>query len=259
MNKKEVKNIFLKHISTNQNIKIKSVKKIHNGLTNISYLIKTNIDWYQLRFSSNYKNINRKLEQSIFNDNYIYYDDNLFIKKWIKGKTLKNKDIIKNLDLINQEIIKFHKLNIDKKNVFKINFLEVIDNKFKYDDLYKKINNYFLNDELVISHNDVNNKNIIIDTNNNIHLIDFEWVSLNYYWFDFVYLLVHSKIRNSKLLTIANKYYKNININHLFFVAYFCFKWIEQTNKKSLKFHLLKKRYWSITNYFAKKILLKKK
>lgn len=100
----------------------------------------------------------------------VHIDQSIMIKKWIYGETLKNNDLTTLIKLKNT-LTKHWSLKVDGITSF-----------------YFDNNNYYNDEDIVLSHGDLRPKNIIIDNKNNIHLIDFEWITYTSMYFDLAHL-----------------------------------------------------------------------
>ncbi len=80
---------------------------------------------------------------------------------------------------------------------FDWNVSEIIDKK------YIKLVQKYQFDQLVISHNDLQFKNIIT-SDKHVFLLDFEWVRLNNPYFDYVCLYINLGISPEKIIEFFN-------------------------------------------------------
>lgn len=177
------------------NKSIISIEKIHLGLTNISFKVQDNdSSIYQVRIGMNNEYVDRQNElnvlKNINNKNYLYFNEGngQAIKKWINGQMVDENEIdIDFLIRLNEQITEYHKTEL-KYEVKTHNYYEFVET-FKYIDNkyiseYIEIIDSYNGSKLVLSHNDLNPKNIIIDEKKGINFIDFEWGRLNYEWYD---------------------------------------------------------------------------
>ncbi|MGL5205480.1 MAG: phosphotransferase [Metamycoplasmataceae bacterium] len=125
----------------------------------------------QVRVSNN-KIMNRNNELKLLKNSkdIIYIDEYIMIKKWIKGKELDSNSL--------EFLIKIKNI-LTKHWSLKIAGIT----SFKFDD-----NNYYNDNDIVLSHGDLRRKNIIVDKHKDIHLIDFEWTSYTSKYFDLAHL-----------------------------------------------------------------------
>ncbi|MGL5438115.1 MAG: phosphotransferase [Metamycoplasmataceae bacterium] len=190
----EIKKFFYEKLPNLKNKKIISVEKIEAGFTNnIFKLILETGERFKIRKAIYNKFINRQLEKtiefSLYKKIIFFWDENGdYIKKWIEGETLKKANICYDFwkDIFYQ-ISNMQKIDIKDLNIKKLEYF-VEDHKvdtrlkeaFKY---YENIIKEEINeDNLVLTHNDVSQNNIIV-SDNKFYLIDFEWATLNHnYW-----------------------------------------------------------------------------
>lgn len=225
---------------------IVSIEKIHLGLTNISFkVLDNNNNLFQVRIGMNNEYVNRHNEKNILKNikdkNYIYFDENSgnAIKKWISGDMLEDNQVdLSFLIKLNKKINKYHKKKI-KYPIITHNYFE-FENTFQYInkkfiDEYIDIINSHKNDKLVLSHNDLNPKNLIVN-NKKLYFIDFEWGRINYEWYDICNFIREVDID----IEIVKKFAKSIKKNFILLVkdifACLCFalQWtysVEQVNE----------------------------
>ncbi|NQZ65644.1 MAG: phosphotransferase [Mycoplasmatales bacterium] len=172
-------------------------KYIHDG-SNISY-INNNIH-LKIHFnnnSSNEKELNFVSKTHYKKDYYKKYK-NAYLKKFYIGsrKEKLTDDDLKNLI---KEINKIHKINLS-------NEIE----EYEYD-------NYFDNEIKVMSHGDLNSKNVIFSTSR-AYLIDFEWSMIHSYYWDLAHLIWKFNLEKNQLTILKNNYIFSINdekLNHM--------------------------------------------
>ncbi len=240
-------------------ISIHSIKKIQSGLTNDSYLVKTNKGKYQVRFSQSADGIDRDVEKSVLDKTtgYIYFDkDGNMIRKWMDGKTLSNAFIWRKINKVFFAINLLH--TKDVKTTKKVDFTKYVKNNKhheKKNELYFELLKEFEKDaKWVISHNDVNNKNIIVNRSKT-QLIDFEWSKLNFEWFDLVYYLIHTHLSRHMLVKLASERIHGIGPEHFFFVSYFCLNWVHSIHHESPKFRRLQNKYARSASFFYHEVI----
>lgn len=128
-------------------------------------------------------------------------EQNILKRKWFKGQIV-DKWTPERLNNLKKEIEKLHNLKI--KNLTKHNWLKYQNHKkhlLKDDwEKYLLITNKYKNDPLVVSHNDLNKQNILINQEK-IRLIDYEWANLNHQYFDYIQFYIAENIRIEKLPT----------------------------------------------------------
>ena len=101
------------------------------------------------------------------NNNVLYIDNELMIKKWIPGAPL-NKNDINTLKALKQSLNKHWRTTLSEITHFA---------NIEYD-----------KSDIVLSHGDLRPQNIIIDNEGKIHLIDYEWINYNSKYFDLAHL-----------------------------------------------------------------------
>lgn len=233
-----------------------SLEKLENqGFNNINYLLKTSKKSYIIRvFKSNDSvNISRQFEYEIqkkaykknITSNPIFFNDDLIIYEYIRGihKTkLTNKDI-KNLIT---KVKKYHKFKVKEKIYdFKNDFHDyskiLKDNKSKIIikkslEILKKIKKN--KKDFVLTHHDLNPKNIIFNKNN-IKIIDWEYSGVNNKFFDLASICVEFNLNKKKEQLVLENYFKNNKHSDLKKLNYFktiysnlCYLWFKKLNKK---------------------------
>lgn len=244
--------IFEKKFSHTKN-KIKSIKLIKKGFTNISYLvIDQNNKKYQIRIGN--EKINRNNETLLLksqpkNGGYIYYDETNgnSIKIWFEGKNPTIKEC--RSDLFIKEFAatlrKFQKIKPDKK-ISTRNFycFEKISNFKGCEKLLKKykeiIEKYEPMNE-VVSHNDLRPENLVWN-NKKVIFLDFEWATLNHKYWDLANFLREIKYPISDLKTMLKKYFKDVDYKILCEFLYVCttfaYQWtfFPETSNSILKY-----------------------
>lgn len=218
MNFKVALNIFFNHIKGYENLKYE-IKKIHNGFTNISFLISfENGDKFQIRIGHNNNIVDRKNEYKIIQglklNEYIYYDieNGNSIKKWIDGKNVTKKDI--DDDFIEEFFNKLERIHNTKIDLIKHDYFAFFDIakihiEDKYIKLYVELTKKLVNENnYVTSHNDLNLGNLLIN-NKQISFIDFEWSRRNDPLFDYCNFLRETK-PNKKII---EKFVRRLNIS----------------------------------------------
>ena len=220
-------------------IKSNRFSLIRNGYLNNSYKIKENNKTYQKRVPkfnisdwANEKNVYKSIGIKIK-----YQANGTYTREWIKGRTIKKWNA-KKLNSLKNEIEKLHKIKASeiKKHDWKAfdQYKEKIN-----EELYKK---YLKNikeikkQKTVLSHNDINRKNVIWD-GNKIFLIDFEWSRINSIYFDYAQFEIAEKIN-----IMPN--YLNNNEYQIMFEAILIFNYLWTFSMpKSNKIKKLRKRY----------------
>lgn len=202
----------------------------NQGFNNISYLLKTTSSSYVIRvFKSNESvNISREFEYQIQKKAYknnlaskpIFLNEKFMIYKFIEGihKTKLSKTELKNLTL---KIKKFHSFKTKEKpydikkdlqnydkNLNDIKSKKLIKEAFKSLFSLKK-----LKKELVLSHHDLNPKNIIFK-NNSIQIIDWEYSGISDRFFDLACVCVEFSLNKNEEKILLNTYLRNYKKYH---------------------------------------------
>ena len=201
----KAKQLFIKHTKYSEH-DIKNIENIvSSGYTNLNYKI-TAKDKKQFLVKLSRNKTWIFCDESIITSKYlksnILYSDNSgnMIKKWVDGELFSLHDNLGNrINLLFREINKVNKINL--KNQIPIfnwaTYIDFLAKKRKYIDLYNKILLKYKDDNMVVTHGDLNNKNIIISKKNkkeSITFIDFEWSCYNYWWFDPISYLCEEQI-----------------------------------------------------------------
>lgn len=261
-NLNKVIDLFFDFFNNLKHLKYK-IKKINQGFTNSTYLIKINKQKYQIRIGDNNNIVDRKNEYNVLknieNSLYIYYDvkNGNSIKKWIDGKNLKNRIIsYKLIKFINDEIISLHKTqNVNEILRFDpLVFYENTKNKIdpKYLELYLKLVNNLDNSNLVLSHNDISLVNVIYHKNK-AYLIDFEWTRLNNYYWDYANFIREADLSFKKI-----RYWTKINpklnfnklVEFLFLTTCYAIQWTFATKETKKIIIYRKKTIKKLIKYF---------
>lgn len=230
---------------------IKNIKKIHHGFTNESYLFKLkSCEKFQIRIGGHNEIVNRTNEFNILkiikNDMFVYLDKNgNGIKKWINGYTPKfifNKN--KLLEKLAKKIKELHATDISSAtNILQhdyFSFFNVSKEHMEQIDinLYQQLIDKYKDLDKVLSHNDINPKNMIYDPKQKeIYLIDFEWGRINNRYWDIANFYRDSNLKLKDLDYITNLY-GNLDLqtmyNFIYITTNFAIQWtygMEQTNK----------------------------
>ncbi|MGL5592156.1 MAG: phosphotransferase [Metamycoplasmataceae bacterium] len=150
---------------------ISNLELFYDGYHNKTYKGFLFDELVQVRISKNeIVNHNNELKLLQNSKDIIYIDKYVMIKKWINGNELDTNSL--------EFLIKI-------KNILTKHWNLTINgiSSFKFDD-----NDYYSDSEIVLSHGDLRRKNIIVDEQKNIHLIDFEWTSYTSKYFDLAHL-----------------------------------------------------------------------
>lgn len=197
--------------------------KTNLGLSNVIYKFTYNNNDYALRIPLNEGSINhRQLERQIqekakeFDFEEVYYNPqtNIRITKWVDNlKTLSEYNGENKYSNIINRINQFHNIKIstslkfdleNKYNYFKSNIKKQLIDYTKYESLINNYNN--LNLDYVISHNDLVDGNICFK-DGFCYLIDYEYASLNYEYFDIMSLLSENRIYDAETRNNIYKLY----------------------------------------------------
>lgn len=229
------------------NQKIINVKILHVGYTNYNFLIETATKKFIIKIPID-DNI-RTLEPLIhryYHNVVVQIIDNILIKSVPEAKKIKLLTPSKFKKIIT-EINIFHNLNIKTRK--EIDFWEY-EYYLKKDMYYDKFTvlTHELNEDLVISHNDVNKRNMML-FRNRIKLIDYEWACLNYKWFDIINFLLSTKFITSKInYLIRIRFFKSRReiYEKMFIVAYFNYSWsLQNKNCNSKKYQRIMRHWYS--------------
>lgn len=199
------------------------------GLSNTIYQFNNNGIKYALRLPLNdgskaHRSLERIIQTKAGSMDFeeVYYDPKTHIRitKWVDD--LKTFSQYQNIDKYQKTInlIKeFHRLDVktdltfnlkDKYYYFKNNIQNKLYDYDKYEDIIDKY--YQLDVPLVISHNDLVDGNICFK-DGSCYLIDYEYASLNYEYFDLMSLLSENRIYDKQTREIILNLYFNNNIN----------------------------------------------
>ncbi|WP_027120643.1 phosphotransferase [Mycoplasmopsis lipofaciens] len=195
--------------------KIKNINLVYEGFHNYTFKGKLNDEFVQIRIPKN-NIVNYEIEERILKNNKdtIYYQKGVLIKKWFEGKTL---DEISINPIIEKNIIKeVKKINKLKLDVPMFDWFYYGKGSKKYQDLVSK----YTNDRIVTSHGDLAPKNIIVNSLNEVKIIDFEWVRKCHIIFD-IYNLIERVGLNRKTVLKNFKISEAEYHNFQFILNYF--------------------------------------
>lgn len=219
---------LLKKVLKEDNGTIVSIKDIHNGYTNLSYLVTyANGKMYQVRFPHDEIKdlLNRKNEYSVMkllgSDKYFPYFDpktGVAVKQWIPGSYVKIHKWRKwkYTDELFSLIKTIHKAKVNLKKIplHKVNFDSYNENlhllKLEYQTKFLSIIDTYRDEVMVLNHTDINPLNIIMDKGKRLHLIDYEWCGLASDYWDYANFIRESRIRYDHIEW--NKYIDNFNM-----------------------------------------------
>ncbi|NOX14782.1 MAG: phosphotransferase [Epsilonproteobacteria bacterium] len=242
-NKKNFNNLLsiIRNYENFKNCEIKSLKLLKNqGLNNLVYLLDTSLEKCIVKKYGNslHNNVSNKNQYDILHTAYkksicpkpLLLDErhSLFLYYFIKARhkfrlhttNLKNLAVsLKKLHDIKYSGEKFHiKEYFKSQKIDKELRLALISLKS-----FKK--------DFVLSHNDLNPKNILFSSR--VKFIDWEFVSLNDRYFDLAAICVEFKLHKEKEKIFANFYFKNqkadFNKLNIFKIIYenVCYTWLK--------------------------------
>ncbi|MGL4183894.1 MAG: phosphotransferase [Metamycoplasmataceae bacterium] len=234
----EVKNFFYEKLPNFKDKKIISIEKIEDGFTNnIFKVILDTHESFKIRKAIYNKFINRKLEKiiefSLYKEIIFFWDENGdYIKKWIEGKTLKKENVSYSFwkdifyQILNMQKVDIKNLNIEKLEYFVEN--HKVDSRlieaFQYYEtiIKEEIHNY----DLVLTHNDVSQNNIIV-SDNKFYLIDFEWATLNHNYWDIGNIIKDLEINKNEIEeeTFFNDFDKEKLFKIIFCTHFYTYFW----------------------------------
>lgn len=202
---------LLKKVLKRKNGSIVSMKDIHCGYTNQSFLVEySNGKKFQVRLPHCGDLINRVNEYKALSmlgkqNQFVYFDTKTgaAIKKWIEGKNPKIHwwKKWKYMDELLTLIHEIHACKIPRGNkLSRLNLDAYNENlhklKIKYQTKFLHIVDSCNSDTQVLNHTDINALNIIIaNDDQKLHLIDFEWCGLASDYWDYANFIRESKVR----------------------------------------------------------------
>lgn len=195
-----------------------------------------------------------KNKENLENETLVYKKLNIpftVFNNVLKRESFKGKSVFKWDENIKEKLIhEIEKFHILDKSGFKVfDWFRYIKNKdvLSNEDfrLFERIVKR-LEPELVPSHNDINSHNLLWD-GKDIRLIDFEWASLNHYYFDYINLFIFEGI-----ILLKDKDEKLWN-DLLFITLCFFLMWAEEHNQ-SKYIRSLKKRFNKLLKEIKEKI-----
>ena len=229
--KQKAINFFLKNLPEYSINDLIEIEEIHFGFTNQSFRLKMHDNnRFQVRLGQNNDIVNRRNEKMVLecidDKNYIYYDEanGDSIKKWISGKHISEKEIdeeflIKLLDKINQ----FHNYNIAGFDIIRHDYFCFLNPGFiptVHLNMYKKLVNEIDQNNWILSHNDLNLMNILVDKNKDIIFLDFEWSRINHPLWDISNFIRESDLSIDLIKFIANRL--EIDLKTIMEFVYIC-------------------------------------
>lgn len=203
------------------------------GYNNISYLLKTKSKNYVLRVFKSNESVNesRKFEFQIqtiaykkgFGAKPVFLNESFMIYEYIKGfhKTKLSKENIKSIAKI---LKKLHSVKVKHKVKHKTKNYELEAAFLKYEKELKDEKSLALiieakkalqklkkfKKDLVLTHHDLNPKNIIFNDNNkNIKIIDWEYAGKNDSFFDLASICIEFNFTKKDERVFLKSYFKN--------------------------------------------------
>lgn len=227
MNLEEIKNY---NIFKSELLNIELLKT--QGINNISYLLKTTDKEYVLRVFKSKKSVNisrefefltqKKAYEKGFATKPIFLNKDFMIYIYEKGihkYKLSNLEI-KNLSKI---VKKMHKIDLKSKNynfAKDLKYYSSILKDEKSSKLLKKTQKALktlkkYKKDLVLTHHDLNPKNIIFTQDEKILIIDWEYAGTNDRFFDLATICVEFKFTKGEEKIFLNNYFKKIKKSYL--------------------------------------------
>lgn len=231
-----IKQFFVEHTKYKIN-NILDVKLISDGYTNVSYQLELKNHqkfFIKLHKQNHHDMIDDKLLYHHFLKPYIIYaNNNNYIIKWIKQSPVDKTNPNQTLNYVKklfEQIKKFQRIKLTNHvPIFNFGqYIDALNSKMKYFELYNKILVKHLNDKLVLSHGDVCFKNTL-NVNNHPILIDYEWMRINYYWFDYINVICEEELYDHEYIELLKKtlgFNNDKTIYELIFIRwFFCWSW----------------------------------
>ncbi|MGY6172193.1 phosphotransferase [Candidatus Mycoplasma pogonae] len=217
-----MKNIVQKNFPDYITSKLKHLTMFYEGLHNYTFTAFYKNQKVQIRISKEH-NFPKQFEIDFLKklDNYLYISKKgNFIKKWIDGNSLENQSInFKIKQQITEKVLKLHQeKNLTNEAIFSWESVTIYDSKFW------ELAHKYQKDQMVICHNDLRLKNIIIDLENQIHLIDFEWIRWNNPYFDYACLYLFCQFTKEELISLFNLELDKLN-DFIYLVSKFNEQW----------------------------------
>lgn len=192
-----------------KDFRISNLEFYYEGNHNKTYKGLINGEQVQIRVSKN-NIVDHKNEiiflKNEFNNKIIYIDEFFMIRKWIDGKILDNNSL---------DTLKKIKHSLEKQWVLKIPNISSFRPSIM--------------DDIVLSHGDLRKKNIIVSEDNNIFLIDFEWINYNTKYFDLAHLFLYCSFKVSDIVSVFEVEKKKLR-REIKIVKKFNKKWLKSNN-----------------------------
>lgn len=234
---KQAIDFFLKYYPTYKN-DILNVEQIKQGFSNLVFkLTTTKSEVFKVRIACHNNLISRSNELTILSlipdSNLLIYEKESghAIYKWIRGKTISSEELTEeNLKKIYQLASCFYKTEIPEKiNILCHNHFDEkkrSENKISVSMtlLYTALINKHQNLPMVLTHNDISLKNLIIsEDKKNIYLIDYEWGRINTVYWDMGNFIREAQLEKDKIEVLAEiaKLNFSILIDFVFIATYY--------------------------------------
>lgn len=227
MNLNEIKkyNIFKNELLNIQLLKTQ-------GFNNISYLLKTLDKEYVIRVFKSKKSVNisrdfefnaqKKAYKEGFATKPIFLNENFMIYEYEDG-IHKEKLNLFEIEELSKIVKKMHKIDLKSKNYNFEKDLEYYSSILKDKNsskLLKQIEKSLKNlkkfkKDLVLTHHDLNPKNIVFTPNKKILILDWEYAGTNDRFFDLATICVEFKFDKIEERVFLNSYFKKIKKSDL--------------------------------------------
>ncbi len=221
--KKKSIELFIEHTDFTKN-DILNINQIHNGFTNISFLVVTkNKQKFQIRIGGSNHVVNRRNEelvlQTISNNLFVYYnhENGDAIKKWIYGINPGPNELDDTfLKALSIAIRNLHNTDIVDTKIIKHDsfcFFDKVELEIKHKKMYVELIKKYDYLPLVLSHNDINTRNLIY-SDKKVFLIDFEWSRINNEYWDLANFIREEQLPLNKIIKLCD-YYGGIKLEIL--------------------------------------------
>ncbi|VEU76889.1 phosphotransferase [Mycoplasmopsis columbina] len=197
-----------------------NLKEIEGGLSNRNFKLNNYFIQYKNQNKFNFKISTNKLNKLNFVPLNLYEDKKIIIRNFIDKQEINfhRKSILKqvaqNLKQLHTVKVKTKQSNIYKRVIFYGNK----SNKWKEIDIFfgkknvEKILNFIKNiPSEVLSHNDLNEANVLLDLNNKAWFIDFEYMGFNHPYFDLAYFSSATFLKSNEEKYLLEKYTDKID------------------------------------------------
>lgn len=185
---------------------IKVIERLFGGKSHYTYLIEVLNQKYTIRIIGEGGNlfVDRKTEdknikiidQLDLNNETVYFNVNTGVKiaKYLEGTVISNLDYKKHYEAIALAFKTLHNSGLKAVNNYdllkRLSLYEsynqkqdsaYLELKTNWSTLYKK---YYINRKQVFCHNDLQKNNMLIDHNNKVFLLDWEYAAMNDFYYD---------------------------------------------------------------------------